>query len=84
MVDIEKARDELKYLLRLFFAIRENEAKTRGHKIPDVDLVLQLFRVRAPWQQAAAILIRLAVRRIPGWSENLQMLMKSALINTAP
>lgn len=81
--EFETARDELQYLLRLFFAIRENEAKTRGNKTPDADLVAQFFGKRAPWQQAAAILIWLAACKIPGWSENLQMLMNSIPINNA-
>lgn len=73
--EIETARDELRYLLRLFFAIRKNEANSRGDNIPDADLLAQFFEKRGPWHQATAIIIWLAVRRIPGWLENLQMLM---------
>jgi hypothetical protein len=32
----------------LFFTIRENEAKSRGDKIPDADLSAQFFEKRAP------------------------------------
>jgi hypothetical protein len=82
--EIETARDELQYLLRLFFEIREREAKSRENKTPDADLLAQFLGKREPCQQATAILIWLAARRIPGWFNNLQILMNSIPIITAP
>jgi hypothetical protein len=32
----------------LFFTIRENEAKLRGDKIPDADLLAEFFEKRGP------------------------------------
>jgi hypothetical protein len=74
--DIGAARNELSFLFKLYVAARKAEAQAHAEKAPDVELVVQLFRELKPWQHAIAILIWLAVRRVPEWSENLQMLIK--------
>jgi hypothetical protein len=74
-VDLEKARDELKFLFTCFVALRKTEAQNHAEKAPDVELVVQLLQGLKPWQHAMALLIWLSVRRVPGWSEKLQLLI---------
>jgi hypothetical protein len=73
------ARDEASFLSNAYLSVRENEARITPGSTPDLPLVRQLFERLAPKEQAALLLIWLAVRNIPGWRENLDLLREGVL-----
>jgi hypothetical protein len=77
--ELASARDEFIFLLRSFLSVRQNEARITPGSTPDLALLRQLLERLGPKEQAALLLIWLAVRSIPGWRENLDVLRQGVL-----
>ena len=73
------AREELTFLANSYLSVRQNEARIAPGSTPDLALLRQLFERLGPKEQAALLLIWLAVRNIPGWRENLDVLRQGVL-----
>jgi hypothetical protein len=71
------AREELTFLAHSYLSVRQNEARIAPGSTPDLALLRQLFERLGPKEQAALLLIWLAVRSIPGWRENLDVLRQA-------
>ncbi len=77
--ELALARDEFKFLLQLFLSVRENEGRIVPGSTPDLALIKQIVRDLGATEQAALLLIWLAVRNVPGWRENLETLRQGVL-----
>ena len=73
------AREELTFLAHSYLSVRQNEARIAPGSTPDLALLRQLLERLGPKEQAALLLIWLAVRSIPGWRENLDVLRQAYL-----
>lgn len=69
--ELASAKDELIFLLQAYLSLRQKEDRIVPGSTPDLAVIKQVFEDLAPKEQAAALLIWLAVRNIPGWRENL-------------
>jgi hypothetical protein len=77
--ELASARDELIFLLNSFLSVRENEKRIAPGSTPDLALITQILRRLGTTEQAALLLIWLAVRSIPGWREKLEVLRQGVL-----
>ena len=77
--ELASARDEFAFLFKAFLSVRENEGRIAPGSTPDIKLVRQIFSNLRETEQAALLLIWLAVRNIPGWRENLEVLRQGVL-----
>jgi hypothetical protein len=69
----------LTFLAHSYLSVRQNEARIVPGSTPDLMLLEQLFERLGPKEQAALLLVWFAVRNIPGWRENLDVLRHGAL-----
>jgi len=72
--ELALAREEFTFLMNSFLSVRRNEDRIVPGSTPDLRLLKQVFEHLGPTEQAALLLIWLAVRSIPGWRENLDVL----------
>jgi hypothetical protein len=77
--ELASARDEFAFLLHSFLRVRQNEARIVAGSTPDLALIAQFVTRLRPREHAAALLIWLAVRSIPGWRENLEKLRQGVI-----
>ena len=77
--DLVSARNELIFLMHSYLSVRQNEARIVPGSTPDLKLLRQLFGDLKQKEQAALLLIWLAVRDVPGWRENLEALRQRVL-----
>jgi hypothetical protein len=77
--ELASALSDLVFLRHAYLSVRQNEARIAPGSTPDLALLRQLFERLGPKEQAALLLIWLAVRNIPGWSENLDVLRQGVL-----
>ena len=77
--ELASARDEFTFLLHSFLLVRQNEARIVAGSTPDLALITQFVTRLRPTEHAAALLLWLAVRGIPGWRENLEKLRQGVL-----
>jgi len=75
--EFASARDDIILLVNSFLSLRQNEARIVPRSTPDLALLRQIFEGLSPKEQAALLLIWLAVRDVPGWRENLDALRQS-------
>jgi len=78
-VELSSARNELVFLLQSYLSVRQKEDRIVPGSTPDLAVIKQVFGELAPKEQAAALLIWLAVRNIPGWRENLNAMRQRVL-----
>jgi hypothetical protein len=81
--ELSSAREELTFLAHSYLSVRQNEARIAPGSTPDLALLRQLFERLGPEEQASLLLIWLAVRGIPGWRENLDVLRQGALAESS-
>jgi hypothetical protein len=78
--ELASAKDELVFLLQAYLSLRQKEDRVVPGSTPDLAVIKQVFEDLAPKEQAAALLIWLAVRNIPGWRENLNAIRQGVLV----
>jgi hypothetical protein len=74
-----EVHDELAFLRNSYLSVRESERRIEPRSVPDIPLVHQLFGSLSPDDQASAILIWWASRKVPGWRERLAKLRQAAM-----
>jgi hypothetical protein len=77
--ELAMAREEFTFLLNLFLSVRRNEDRIVPGSTPDLKLIKQFFGDLGQTEQAAALLIWLAVRAVPGWLETLEVLRQGVV-----
>ena len=77
--ELALAREEFTFLLNSFLSVRRNEDRIVPGSAPDLKFIEQVLGHLGPTEQAALLLIWLAVRSIPGWRENLEVLRQGVL-----
>ena len=77
--ELASAKDELVFLLQAYLSVRQKEDRIVPGSTPDTKLIKQVFGDLAPKEQAAMLLIWLAVRNVPGWRENLNAIRQGVL-----
>ena len=77
--EFTSARNELVFLLQSYLSVRQKEDRIVPGSTPDLAVIKQVFGDLAPKEQAAMLLIWLAVRNISGWRENLEAIRQGVL-----
>jgi hypothetical protein len=74
---LSEVRDELAFLIKLYLSVRERENRIGPGSAPDVPVVRRLFGSMSPDDQATAILLWWASRKVPGWRERIHELREA-------
>ncbi len=77
--ELALAREEFTFLLNSFLSVRQNEDRIVPGSTPDLKFIKQVFGHLGATEQAAMLLIWLAVRGVPGWLETLEVLRQGVL-----
>jgi hypothetical protein len=75
-----EVHQELAFLRHSYLSVRESERRIEPRAAPDIWLVQRLFESLSPDDQASAILIWWASRKVPGWRERLAELRQAATV----